>query len=231
MRRASQLGPGVSWGAVVLGLVLAGGCSEEPRSEVQPVQVAPREGGRSPRAPVAEEPSPYVVQPHLRRQAHDDDRGGSRDGAGGSGASGGGGGAGGGFGSRLEDWEPRHSPDPSEREVEAFRRRLESQMAARLDPEDDPCDQLLGMARAGLESGRQPGEPQGDAPDRAALRRDCRQFPESFRQCLDRAYFREHLDECRAQMDRMARRGRHLTREAREAREEAERTGDPPFGP
>jgi hypothetical protein len=185
--------------AFVLVLLALGGCREQREDEVQPIALT-----GTPRAPVAEEPSPLIVQPHLRRVERGDQPASSRPRTGG--------GAG---GSRSTDWTPRPEPEPSAREVEAFQERLEQQMASRVDPAEDPCDQFLDVMRSTVEAGQRPGQGNPELPSRAAMRENCRSMPAAYRQCLSPEYFREHLDECNEQMARMARRGERRAEEAR----------------
>lgn len=183
---------------VVLVLALGGGCREERDTGVAPITLT-----GTPRAPVAEEPSPLIVQPHLRRT-----QGGPVEPA--PARTGGGGGG----GSRL-DWSLRPIPEPSQREVEDFQRGLEEEMATRIDPTDDPCDQYLALMEATAEAGERPGQPSPELPSREAMRENCRQLPQGYRQCLSPEYFREHLDECNEEMARMARRGERQSEAAR----------------
>lgn len=188
-------------------LVLLAGCGE--RTDIAPVPAT------SSRAPVAEEPSPLIVQPHLRRTE------GARTEPSRRPSSGGGGGGG-------ADWTPRREPEPSARDVEAFRRQLEREMAARVDAEEDPCDQFLDVMRATTEATGRRGDHAPDMPSRADMRENCRELPQAYRECLSPEYFREHIEECNEQMARMARRGEREREQARRRFDEM-RSGRAPW--
>lgn len=190
---------------VVLGVALVA-CGEEAGPTVVPI---PPSSG--PRAPVAEEPSPLIVAPHLRRTEH----AGAREPARPLSTGGGGGG-------RDVDWNPRPPPPPSQREVNAFRDRLATGMA-RVDPTDDPCDQLRDAMRAGAEAHDPQTRP--EVPSRAEMRARCRNLPEQYLRCLTPEYHEQHRDECMQELERMAARGRRRTEEARRTVEASRRAG------
>ncbi len=152
------------------------------------------------RAAVAEPPSPLIAAPHLRRVEHGDAPPPTPAPTG----------SGGGSAERRP---------PTEREIDAFRDRLRREVADNVDPEDDPCEQHRGVIGATL------GE---DPPSRAAMREHCRDLPDASRQCLAPAYFREHAEECQAEMERMTARGRRQTEQAQRELDSMER-GEMPW--
>jgi hypothetical protein len=210
---------------LVCALALAGApatsaCSEQPTSDIQPIQFAPRPGAE------AEEPAEVVVSPHLRRRDLSEAERAHRERviAGEVGRPGGGGvgGGGGRFGDRPEDWVPRRPDPPTAREVEEFRRRLDRENAARVEPSDDACDQYRDRFAAGLAAAHRPGDPSGAIPSREEMRRMCRAMGATGQRCLDPVYFREHLEECQQDQARQARQGERITARAREQRREME---------
>lgn len=201
-----------SW-LLTLALVLAG-CGEEEPTGITPLPPTTE----AHRAPIAEAPSPAIVSPHLRRTASSDP--GTRDLRRPSGGGGGGGGG---------DWDPSPLPPPSARQVEAFRRQLEREMASRVDAEEDPCDQFIAVMRATAAAADQPGQRDPELPSRAEVRRRCGDFSEAFQQCMSPGYFQEHLDECNAELARLAERGER--RSARRLRQwEALKRGESASG-
>lgn len=203
-------------GATLSGATWASGCSEQPSSEIQPIQFAPRPEGTT------EEPAEVVVSPHLRRRELSEAERARREQviAGDVGRPGGGGG--GSFGDRPEDWRPHTAPTPTAREVEEFRRRLDRETAARVDPSDDACDQYRDRFAAGLAAAHRPGEPSGAIPSREEMLRMCRAMGQTGQQCLDPSYFREHVEECQQDQAHRARRGERIVERAREQRREME---------
>ena len=79
----------------------------------------------------------------------------------------------------------------------------------------------------GARCNEHPGQGTPDMPSRDEWRENCRQLPQAYRQCLSPDYFREHIDECNAEMARMARRGERR-RESAERENEARRAGQSP---
>ncbi len=217
-------------------VVLAFGCAE-PEPEIRPVTTRGEPRARlRPRAP-------EVVSPELRVRQTGEERAAERErlGLGGAGASGadrggsggGAGGAGGGGGGAPDPWVmPHRGREPSAREVEAYREELAAQMERRVDPDDDPCEQLratwaatAGAVDRALPEGR--GRPPAATPSRAEMRRACRQMPAGYLQCMDRTYFDEHREACQLEIQRLARRGRQRSEAARRELEEIERGNAP----
>ena len=203
------------WLACALALAgwTATGCSEQPTSNIQPIQLSPHHTS------VAEEPSEVVVSPHLRRRELTEAERAQRERtiAGsdrGPGVGGGGGGSS--FGDHREDWVPHTAQPPTAREVEAFRRQLERETAARVDPDEDACDQYRDRLAASLAAVHRPGAPAAEVPSRDEMRQMCRAMGAAGQRCLDPAYFREHLEECQQDQARQARRGERITARARE---------------
>jgi hypothetical protein len=183
---------------LALSLLLLSACGEEPQATVTPLPTSPHPR----RAAVAEPPSPLISQPHLRRVEHASDAPAPapRIGAGGGGSA-----------------QPLH--DPTQREVDAFRERLQREVAENVNPEDDPCDQFRDVMGATLDD---------EPPSRAAMRQHCRDLPDAYRQCLSPQYFSEHGSECQEQLDRMAARGRRMTKRAQRQLDSMER-GETPW--
>lgn len=189
-------------------VLLLAACGEEEPEGITPLP--PVTSART--APVAEAPSPAIVQPHLRRS----DTSSAQRSVDLRPPGGGGGGGGGG------DWG-QPVPRPSPREVEEFRRRLDREMNARVDPEEDPCDQYLDAMRATAAAVSQPGRQAPEPPSRAELRRRCPRFSEAFQRCMSPSYFQQHLDECNAEIARLADRGERQRARAQRRWEELER--------
>ena len=202
-----------SWSgwALLSAVLLLAGCEEE-QTGIQPLP--PPTGTEARRAPIAEPPSPAIVSPHLRRADSTDRAARDLRRSTGGGAGGGGG------------WAPPPVPAPSAREVEEFRRRLAREAEQRVDPDDDSCDQLLGVMRATAAAGHDPGEHRPELPSRAEVRRRCGSFSETFQECLSPEHFRSHLDECNAELARIAERGERQTR-TRQRQWEAIKQGRP----
>ncbi len=195
---------------LLIGLALGAAlvaCGEEPAPTIAPI---PPSNG--PRAPIAEEPSPLIVAPHLRRTERSGSDAPIRP------LHGGGGGGGGGD----VDWNPRPPPPPSQRDVDAFRDRLATGID-QVDPTDDPCDQLRDVMRAGAEA--HDPRSRAEVPSRAEMRERCRNLPEEYLRCLTPEYHEQHRDECMQELERMAARGRRRTEEARRTVEASRRAG------
>lgn len=193
---------------------LATGCGE-PEPDVTPVVVTDR------RPVVEDDPSPYVTNPHVnlrersaaeraREQAAIE-----REAEGG--AAGGGGGGGGG-----PSWDPEPADPPTSRELEQYRRELEQQTNARVDPEEDPCDQFRDLFNSTISAQRpEPGRPRPRLRSRSEVLSPCRDLPAGIQQCFDRAHFNAHRDECNELFERMGRRGARIRRRAERARDRA----------
>jgi len=209
--------------------ILVFGCGE-PEPEIRPIT------SRGEPRPRLAERSPEVVSPELRvrqtaeQAAAERERLGVAGGGGTESASGSAGAGGGGGGSAhpgaLE--APNPGREPTRREIEAYQRELAAQLEQRVDPEDDPCDQLRATWTAAAHAadratpeGR--GNAPGATPTRAQMREGCRQMPPGYLRCMDRSYFDEHRDECQIEIQRLARRGRRRSDEAREQLDEIER--------
>ncbi|MEZ4336341.1 MAG: hypothetical protein R3B82_06915 [Sandaracinaceae bacterium] len=70
--------------------------------------------------------------------------------------------------------------------------------------------QLRDTARASSTAIQRSVRDQTERPpvaDRAAFRRGCREMRPEMQECLDRDYFREHLDECQRELTRLSRAG------------------------
>lgn len=184
-------------------------CSEEPAPNVTPLP--PVENARP--APIAAEPSPAIVSPHLRRAPSSTASTGSDLSR--PPARGGGGGG--------EWWKPRPAPEPSAREVAAFSERLQREIASNVDPDDAPCEQVFDLMRAGATASQEPG--QRELPSRAELRRRCGELPEEMEKCMSPDYFRANATECNRAITRLAERGERLMADAQE-REEPGRKGN-----
>ena len=115
----------------------------------------------------------------------------------------------------LEDWTPRHATPPTQREVEQFRQRLERETPGTVDETDPACEQMRQTLIASMRSAdRRPGEPRGPVPTHREMREVCGELDQGYMQCLDRAYFREHIDDCMREMELQARRGNRRRAEA-----------------
>jgi len=172
------------------------GCSE-PEPAVQPIRASgPRVERSAPRP--AE-----VVSPGMRVRQTVEEAAAERArlgiGGGGSGSSRGGGGGGGGGGA-LPEPEPFPTPSvaepPNPRQMREFQEELLAQIRDQVDESDDPCMQLWQAQRAGATAAHRtltPGE--RPARSRREMREACGEMPRDYLQCMDRAYFRAHVDE------------------------------------
>lgn len=198
------------WPLVLVFLLAACGGDEEKSDDI--VALAPAPGSRP--VPIAEPPAPVVAESHLRPSTSV----GSGSTADSRPSSGGGGAA------RSEgEWVPRHAPTPSAREVEQFRRRLEREVSARVDSNEDPCEQFEDVMRATAAAA---GAKQPRRSSRATTRERCRQFSKTMQRCMEPSYFQRNTDECNAEFERLAKdseRERERARRAWEAIERAER--------
>lgn len=185
-----------------LALLCAVACGSEETAGVQPLPPTPPQ-----RAPVAEPPPPAIVQPHLRRAASSGTSAPVRSLHAGGGAV----------------YEPPPDRPPSPREVEEFRRRFERELDEQVDPREDPCDQLADVGRATIAAAG--GDPR-DLPTKQ-IRQPCRDFPPTLQQCMTQEYFREHAEQCQAELQRMGERGQRRLDRAQRDWERAVQTGHP----
>lgn len=200
----------------LLALTLAVGCSDRPSDEVRPLQL----DGPA-RVAETEPPPPEIVQPHLNRRELSEAELRERERLLGPEEERRAGGGGGGFGDRAQDWVPRPEERASPRDVDALMRSLDRQLQEEVDGDDDPCAQLATLMQATEGQMARPGEPEAIAPEERELRSMCGALPAEMRQCFDREYFREHLDECQQQFQRLERRGQRQSDRARRQLEES----------
>lgn len=207
--------------------ILALGC-DEPEPAVQPI----RSSGPRIERPA---PAPEVVSPATRVRQTAEEAAAERErlgiGGGGGSRSGGGGGGGGGAGALPEPEpfpEPHVADPPNARQLREFQEELLAQIRDQVDESDDPCMQLWQTQRAAADAAeRTLTRGERETRGRREMREACGEMPRAYLQCMDRAYFRAHVDECQAEMQRMARRGRRVQERA-EAQLEAIERGDAP---
>ena len=208
-----------SFGIGLAGIVVLFGCST-PDSEIHPIQ-----NSGPPRRAIEERPPELVSPEQVRQTPEEAARERERLGIGGEADPGRR--QGGGGGGSADDWVPHTAERPNRREVEAFQRRLEAEIADEVDPDDGACEQFRSTWAASVAAGgRAGGAP--PTPSRAQMRRGCRAMPAGYLRCMDREYFDEHREECQREIQALARRGNRRSDEARQQLDEIERGRRPP---